>query len=269
MLKCGESQALSKPSDKHKIYVEKLLTLYFGICYKISIDFYITKHIQFEFMFGDAEWAMNPPTPEIYITSEENAYGILWKNWINGEELKFPINYVTDNDFILKTENTYYLEETTACTKKHTFNRCVSKAILDANYKIKRTYANVCKNPCLPFSLPWTPQNKGKLTTNTSNSGGDDSKTSVDEIQKNTGAATNAENENSKQTSSSKQTNSGSGVDNSDTSVADESQKNTGTTKNTEDENSGQTSSDQRDSGRSHRNKREINSNGTLQGVFS
>ena len=264
-----DSATLSKPSEKHKIFVEKLLTLYFGICYKITIDFYIARHIRFLFKFGEGQWAADkPPTPEIYITSEENAYGILWKNWINGEELKFPINYVTDNDFILKTENTYYLEETTVCTKKHTFNRCVSKAILDANYKIKRTYANVCKNPCLPFSLPWTPQ-KGKLTTNTSNSGGDDSKTSADEIQKNTGAATNAENENSKQTSSSKQTNSGSGEDNSDTSVADESQKNTGTTKNAEDENSGRTSSDQRDSGRSHRNKREINSNGTLQGVFS
>ena len=133
MLKCGESQALSKPSDKHKIYVEKLLTLYFGICYKISIDFYVTKHIQFEFMFGDAEWAMNPPTPEIYLTSEENAYGILWKNWVNGEELKFPIHYLDDNDFVLKSENTYYLEETTACTKNKTFNRCVSEIILEAN----------------------------------------------------------------------------------------------------------------------------------------
>ena len=235
-----DSATTSKPSEKHKIFVEKLLTLYFGICYKITIDFYIARHIKFLFEFGEGEWAKKPPTPEIYITSEENAYGILWKNWINGEELKFPINYVTDNDFILKTENTYYLEETTVCTKKHTFNDCVSKAILEANYKIKRTYANVCKNPCLPFSLPWTPDNNGKLTTNTSNSGEDNSKTSAEE---NTGAATNAENENSKQTSSSKQTNSGSGEDNSDTSVADESQKNTGAATNDANENSKETNS--------------------------
>ena len=66
-----------------------------------------------------------------------------------------------------------------------------------------------------------------------------------------------------------KQTQVRSGEDNSGTSVVDESQKNTGTANNAEDENSGRTSSNQRDSGRSNRNKREINSNGTLQGVFS
>ena len=75
--------------------VEQLLTVWNGMCLKIkfeyfSLDLNPTFHLSFsQFLTFD-----DIPLPEIYLTSEENAYGILNYGWANGEELKIDLEGV-------------------------------------------------------------------------------------------------------------------------------------------------------------------------------
>ena len=71
------------------------MTVWNGMCLKIkfeyfSLDLNPTFHLSFsQFLTFD-----DIPLPEIYLTSEENAYGILNYGWANGEELKIELEGV-------------------------------------------------------------------------------------------------------------------------------------------------------------------------------
>ena len=56
--------------DKN-VYVEKILTFYSGLCYKIYFDFFTLKNLDFSVIFNNSALTdpLDQPTPEIYLTS--------------------------------------------------------------------------------------------------------------------------------------------------------------------------------------------------------
>ena len=72
------------------VTVEKLQTYFSGSCYKITPNFFtLKKTLEFRMAFDnytligdDIPWSI-----DIYVTSKDNAYGIIDSIWKNGEEL--------------------------------------------------------------------------------------------------------------------------------------------------------------------------------------
>ena len=65
------------------------------MCLKITFDFFsLDLAPTFNVAFSKSLSLADVPTPEIYLTSEENAYGIINYGWVNGEELKIVLEGV-------------------------------------------------------------------------------------------------------------------------------------------------------------------------------
>ena len=107
------------------------------MCLKIkfeyfSLDLNPTFHLSFsQFLTFD-----DIPLPEIYLTSEENAYGILNYGWANGEELKIELEGVEQVLFGEKLE-TYF----NRINSKHFFpgykTICISSKIYQSYFNLQ------------------------------------------------------------------------------------------------------------------------------------
>ena len=143
------------------ITLEKLQTVWSGLCYKITFTFFTFDRPNFSLVFNNETVSLEDiPLPEIYVTSENNAYGILGYGWNNGEELKFALDG-SDQDFKLYTFKRTFLNvtyignrrissSTTTSTKtcsKYLYNVCEAKKIKDVN-----NYENC--TTCLAITLP-------------------------------------------------------------------------------------------------------------------
>ena len=133
------------------VEVDKLLTLWTGTCFKISIN--LTKgeieRLSFVLKFSLSLSKKDTPTPEIYLTSEANAYGILGITWLDGNELKFPIEGHHTNLKIKATKH-IFLDDHSNCTTR-SFNSCITKTIYD-NVPFN------CSRTCLPITVPEKPK---------------------------------------------------------------------------------------------------------------
>ena len=147
ILEIGVNDLRQFDGQQFYLVIEELLTINYGLCYKIqgieSGDVGIS-------MFEDMI-TYDMTTPYIYITSEENSYGILDTTWMNGDEAKFALHNLipypgANNIYNLKVVKTKYTNETSICREGTYFNKCMVKTILDASYN--------CTNWCLPLSLP-------------------------------------------------------------------------------------------------------------------
>ena len=132
-------------SDKNIIHLEKILTFRSGICYKITQKIFSYQELKFSLEFNQSLQEKDIPLAEIYLTSEENAIGVLVMNWPNGDELKFDVNGLT-NEYKLKTVKHIYLDLKSKC-KQHYFNSCLTQILVNANY-------SYCTNTCMPVTLP-------------------------------------------------------------------------------------------------------------------
>ena len=75
--------------------LEQLRTVWNGICLKITFDFFsLDLEPTFKLAFSKSLSLDDVPMPEIYLTSEDNAYGIINYGWANGEELKIDLEGV-------------------------------------------------------------------------------------------------------------------------------------------------------------------------------
>ena len=114
----------------YNISMEKILTLHNGFCYKITLGTSMGFHY-YNINYTDSLTSEDIAIPQIYITSEENANGILNVKWFNGEETIFPIDewlYV----FKMKGLKRKFLKETSGCTNDLS-NRCIVETIMDEN----------------------------------------------------------------------------------------------------------------------------------------
>ena len=140
------------------IQVEEVFTLRSGKCYKIMPDFISFEKITYAVIFNTnltkiiLPDLMNyeelnskdiPPIVYCFVTSKNNANGIVGQDWSNGEELIFPVEkYI--NEYKLKAFHHKQLPHTSNCSH-HSFDKCVMDGITNNNYS--------CKNPCLATSL--------------------------------------------------------------------------------------------------------------------
>ena len=74
------------------VTISKLLTLYSGLCYKVTYANFEAKPPSLTIQYSNETIANNDNgKPELFITSKESANGILDMNWPNGEELKLEM----------------------------------------------------------------------------------------------------------------------------------------------------------------------------------
>jgi len=125
------------------INIEELFTLAYGRCYKITSNGLLKGSFSLDRNFGN-----DTTIPYLYITSEENAYGILDLNWKNGGEIKFYFYNLLGfsglfNVYKLRGKQTKYI---TKCSLHNRYKQCYVESVLNGNYS--------CPNLCLPMSLP-------------------------------------------------------------------------------------------------------------------
>ena len=71
------------------------MTVWNGMCLKIKFEYFsLDLAPTFYIAFSKSLTLADVPTPEVYLTSEENAYGIINYGWVNGEELKIVLEGV-------------------------------------------------------------------------------------------------------------------------------------------------------------------------------
>ena len=128
--------------------VEVLHTVWTGVCSKISFqDFKQESFLSFFVNFNESLSLEDVPQVDIYLTSEDNAYGIMGYGWNMGDELEFTLHGY-EQDYKLKTIMYKYLNTSTPCGET-IYNQCSLKRFEE--YKFN------CTNPCLAvtYEKPW------------------------------------------------------------------------------------------------------------------
>ena len=127
------------------ITLNELFTVWYGFCYKISLSYIYQDQLIFTLTFlNDTLKEKDIPTPQLYITSEVNAYGALGMNWIYGDELRFsPTGYVSG--FKITPIRRVNIDLKTHCTSNLT-DHCLLKLIHQSDFACNRT--------CMPIKFP-------------------------------------------------------------------------------------------------------------------
>ena len=116
----------TKPNQT--IAIEKLQTIWSGLCYKITIKNLTFDRPNFNLVFNQSIVShQDIPLPEIYVTSEGNAYGLIGYGWNNGEEFKFSLDGY-DQDFKLYATQRKLLNATSTCSK-YLYDTCEADII--------------------------------------------------------------------------------------------------------------------------------------------
>ena len=127
LLKEGENVTISNEI----IYLEKLVTAYFGTCYKITpMVFDVTIQIKQIFIyFNESFLEEDLPSVNLFITSEINAYGVVLNDWKNGKVTRSQIDGKGMFKVIsLKVEQWNYLT-TNSNHNKESYYECISRHI--------------------------------------------------------------------------------------------------------------------------------------------
>ena len=139
----GKQYILNIGDNSFGIHVEELFTIAYGRCYKITSNEKLKGGFSIDTSFGN-----DTTIPYLYITSKENAYGILDLNWKNGKEAKFYFYSLLGfsglfNIYKLRGKQIKYLSK---CSLDNDYNQCYVESVLNGNY--------TCRKLCLPMSLP-------------------------------------------------------------------------------------------------------------------
>ena len=126
-----------------------LNTIWSGTCYKIStkstsnttVKKGYSQNIIVEY---DKSIALsNLPVLTIYFTSEQNAYGIMFSEWMDGEVLEFNIKNNVYTEISLRPERYIYLKAKSKCFDE-SFYECFGFKFISNNF-------NGCQKKCLPY----------------------------------------------------------------------------------------------------------------------
>ena len=142
-LKEGDNSNLS-------LTLTQMLTVYNGICYKITPSTRCLEKNDWNIMVIDFHENIplaNIPNILLFVTSEDNSLGILRTYWFDGEVLMLKIT--TKHKYIeygLKEEQHVFLKEKSKC-RDEPFYKCYGKALLAEDFA-------QCPKKCLPHWLP-------------------------------------------------------------------------------------------------------------------
>ena len=135
-----------------EVTFEKLVTTYFGNCYKISTYEYPIirgKVRQLYFHFNDSISHESLPSLKIFITSEQNSYGIVLKTWLDEKVMKVDIPRNKYKIIHFHSPEQYeYLRSKSKCSDE-SFYECYGNVLSE---KIKE-----CPSICNIYSLPSLP----------------------------------------------------------------------------------------------------------------
>lgn len=136
--------------DKDKLVtVEYLRSENAFNCYKITPNFLILGNwIYHIFEFDDKTPLEKLPSLQIYITSENNSYGIVREFWDDGSQLSFRLKLgdVAKKKILLHPEKVLNLESKSKC-RTEPYYECYGKHLLEKVIKN-------CSKECLPLTLP-------------------------------------------------------------------------------------------------------------------
>ena len=133
-------------NETHIMTIEKLQTVWSGLCYKMTYKNFSFDKPNFQLKFDSSLASEDIPLAEIYLTSEDNAYGILGYSWNNGVELKLQVEGY-DQDFKIYASKKNSLNVTKTCSK-YLYHKCEMETISNHDY-------SHCKNrTCLAMTLP-------------------------------------------------------------------------------------------------------------------
>ena len=136
------------------IYLRQLKPMWkYGTCYKISSETFSNSAItrgnsqSILVKYNESIPIDNLPLLTIYFTSEKNAYGLIFAEWMDGEVLEFNIKNNMYEEFILRTEKYLYLKADSNCSDD-SFYECFESKLITNNF-------DGCPRKCLPdITLP-------------------------------------------------------------------------------------------------------------------
>ena len=91
------------------------MTVWNGMCLKIKFEYFsLDLKPSFLLSFSESLSLDDVPMPEIYLTSEDNAYGIIYGEWPDGEFLGLKLG-VTENSKLVRIRPTKQVYLATTC----------------------------------------------------------------------------------------------------------------------------------------------------------
>ena len=134
------------------VYLEKLITMFMGNCYKVSsvlTNMYTIKDMTYILLHFNTSIAKDDlPSVNVYLTSENNAYGILFNRWVNGNVVRNHIKNGMVKETELKQEKISLLAKNSKCTDE-TYFGCISRHLA--------AELNGSSSNCGIFSFPGLP----------------------------------------------------------------------------------------------------------------
>ena len=119
---------------------------------KLNVDIRGRRKIYLEIIFKDEMWKSSKSTskPWVYITTEENAYGIVTQRWFDGEVFKFDLE--ENLEFFVKLPNVHQYEYLKHLCSNNSFYKCIMDKMADSNQCSKQ--GGLCEAVSLPSPLP-------------------------------------------------------------------------------------------------------------------
>ena len=137
---------------KSEVILEKIATVYFGNCYKVTSksDSFVKHYTSFTLYFNQSILNDDLPNLKVYFTSEKNSYGVVGNVWIDGKVKYSLINAGESKIIDLKSKQHNYLDSNTKCGHESMYE-CVSRVLIP---KWEGSSGNKCSPVSLPSSLP-------------------------------------------------------------------------------------------------------------------
>ena len=134
------------------LYLEKIITRNMGICYKLTYvsanSSMIKAGREIVFHFNETLMPEDLPSMKIFVSSEDNADGIVFSQWFNGMVMKIDIDIGMKKSVQLKQEKYSYLASNLQCSHETAYG-CLGKLLM--------SNLNGSTSPCSMFSLPNIP----------------------------------------------------------------------------------------------------------------
>ena len=134
------------------LYLDKIITRNMGNCYKFTSESSSSSMIKTKteiiLHFNESLMLEDLPSVKVFLSSEDNVYGVIFNQWYNGIVMKTDIIIGRKKSVQLKQEQYSYLTSNFKCSLETAYG-CFGKLLL--------THLNGSTSPCSEFSLPHIP----------------------------------------------------------------------------------------------------------------
>ena len=132
----------------YSLEVKPVITNDLGLCYEFISRSSLVGYEIIDFLISlNPMLESKPKSAMIVLTSEENAKGVAYNTWIEGNEMIFQTKFGKDyqQKINLNMKNIEYLPKTSKCSETSSAYDCVAQMFYKGNY-------SDCSKPCIPYS---------------------------------------------------------------------------------------------------------------------